>query len=74
MEIRKEKLTWIKVFSQKLFILRNETGISARELAKGINVPTNTIYLWESNKRIPALKSIIKLSDFFKVPLDYWRK
>lgn len=51
--------------------LRKRTGISAENLATIISVTQGTISNWENGITEPDIKSIIKLSEFFKVTTDY---
>lgn len=51
--------------------LRKRTGISAENLAAIISVTQGTISNWENGITEPDIKSIINLSEFFKVTTDY---
>lgn len=51
--------------------LRKEYGLSQNELAKKMFTSQDTISLWELDKSLPDVKSIIKLSLLFNVSTDY---
>ncbi len=58
-------------FADRLKELRMEKGISQYQLASVIGVSHVAIFLWEQDKRIPNLDSVIALAKFFNVSLDY---
>lgn len=58
-------------FKDILKMLRQEANIGQVELAKAIGVSNGIISLWESGKREPTMSSLISLSNYFKVSLDY---
>lgn len=51
--------------------LRESRGIKQSELAKYLNVASNTISTWENNQREPNLETVIKMANFFNVSTDY---
>ena len=51
--------------------LRVENGMTQTELALLLFTSQDTISLWERNKSLPDVKSVIKLSSIFKVTTDY---
>ena len=55
----------------KLFELRNEKGLSQRELAKVMNVSQGTYNNWENGKTQPSIEQLIAFSAFFGVTVDY---
>lgn len=51
--------------------LREKRGLSQRDLAKLLGVSASTIGMWESGKREPNFKTLIKIANFFDVSTDY---
>ena len=49
---------------------REKQNISQDELAEKIFVSRQTISNWENSKSYPDIKSLLLLSDIFKVSLD----
>ena len=58
-------------FKDILKDLRYERGIGQAELAKAIMVSNGIISLWENGLREPSMTSLISLSKFFGVTIDY---
>ncbi len=58
-------------FCVKLKYLREEKGIGQVELADMIGVSKGIISLWENGLREPSMNSLILLSKFFGVTIDY---
>lgn len=58
-------------FKDNLKLLRLESGVGQVELAKIIGVSKGIISLWENGLREPTMSSLIKLSKFFHVSIDY---
>lgn len=50
--------------------LRKERRITQKELGAKIGVSTSTIGMYEQGRRIPPLDILIRLSDFFSLPVD----
>lgn len=55
----------------KLKQLRLENGISQKDLAKHLNVGESTISMWENNQREMDYKTLISISSYFNVSVDY---
>lgn len=51
--------------------LRDKASISQMTLSKVIGVARSTIAMWESGKSEPDNKSLVAISDFFNVSIDY---
>ncbi len=51
--------------------LRKENNMSQSELATKLYLSQDTISLWELNKSLPDIPSLVKLSKIFKVSTDY---
>ena len=57
--------------NERLKELRSKMGISQNSLAKKMNLTRATINAWEMGISYPNAKSLIMLSEFFKVSVDY---
>ena len=57
-------------FSLKLKELREERGLTQRDLAKALNLSKGSIGMWESTDRIPNAKQLVQLATFFGVSVD----
>ena len=58
-------------FSENIYFLRKENGLSANELAKKLGFMENTIYAWEKERAQPNIETLNKLADIFNVSVDY---
>ena len=60
-------------FAQRLRELREDKGLSQRQMSKMLNnqITQGAIALWEQRKRVPNLDTVIMLAKFFGVSLDY---
>lgn len=58
-------------FGDTLKRLRTSKQLTQRELAENLYCSESTISLYESGKREPDLKTLIKLASFFEVSVDY---
>lgn len=58
-------------FGNKLKSLRMQKGLSQEELAEAVYVTRQTISNWENSKSYPDIKSLLILSNFFSVSVDY---
>ena len=59
------------MINKRLKMLREELGLSQKELAKKLNVSSSTIGMYEVNKRTPDANMIERIADFFQVSIDY---
>lgn len=57
--------------SERLKELRNQNNISQNALAKQMNLTRATVNAWEMGISTPNAQSLILLSQFFKVSVDY---
>ena len=57
-------------FSNKLYSLRKQKGLSQDELGSKLNVSRQTISKWELGETTPELEKLIALGDFFEISLD----
>ena len=51
--------------------LREEAGITQKDLAHKMNVAKATIYFYEQGKVSPSTEMLVKLADFFGCSTDY---
>ena len=58
-------------FSERLKSLRIECGINQTKLGAEIGVTVKQIQRYESGESEPTLSKLLRLADFFHVPLDY---
>lgn len=55
----------------KLKTLREQNNLTQREFAEKLSVSHGAIGMWETGKRDPDIETLIKMSDFFGVSIDY---
>ena len=60
--------------SEKLYELRKKSGLSQEQLAEQLDVSRQAISKWESGKAVPESNTLISISKFFNVTLDYLMK
>lgn len=60
-----------KVFGNKIRELREENGLSRKELADKFNLKQNAIYEWEVRGKQTDYETLCKIADFFQVTVDY---
>lgn len=61
-----------KEFSKRLRNLRNEKGVTQKELANFLDVNRMTIVQWEKGAAKPSYVILGKLADFFSVDVKYF--
>lgn len=59
------------LIGKRLKELRLSRGLTQEELGKILNVTKSTICFYEKEIRIPSLETLIDLSDYFEVTIDY---
>ena len=59
------------MFADKLKKLRNEKGLTQKELAKVINVSTSAVSQYERGKSSPRRGNLILLAEYFGVTVAY---
>lgn len=60
--------------SEKLYELRKKSGLSQEQLAEQLYVSRQAISKWESGKAVPESSTLISISKYFNVTLDYLMK
>lgn len=61
----------MRKFNSVLKGLREEKGISQRELAEKLGISGSSVAMYESNKREPDFEMLENIADFFNVDMNY---
>ncbi|MDW7661843.1 MAG: helix-turn-helix transcriptional regulator [Bacillota bacterium] len=61
----------MKGLGHRIRALRNEKGISRIEFAEAIGITYSAASKYESNARMPGIKTLIKMADYFDVSADF---
>jgi len=59
------------MFGTKLHMLRKERKLRQEDMAKQLGIARTTYAMYEQGKREPDYNTLIKLSTFFEVSIDY---
>ena len=59
------------VFAERLKELRKEAHLTQVELAKRLGIGQSSYADWERGKKNPTQENLIKIAQFFNVPLDF---
>lgn len=59
------------MIGKRLKMLREELGLSQKELGAKLSVSSSTIGMYEVDKRTPDANMIERIADFFQVSADY---
>lgn len=59
------------MFATRLRELRSEKGLTQGELAKQFSLKASTIGMYENGRRMPEIKTLLTMADFFNVTTDY---
>ena len=62
------------MLSEKLYMLRKNSGLSQEQLAEQLNVSRQAISKWESGTAVPESEKLITISNYFGVSVDYLLK
>lgn len=57
--------------AEKIYLLRNQIGMSQTALAEQLQVSRQTVSKWETNASYPEIDNLIAISDIFHVSIDY---
>ena len=60
--------------SEKLYELRKKRALSQEQLAEQLGVSRQAISKWEYGKAVPETDTLISISKYFDVSLDYLMK
>ena len=69
-KIRKEDRNVYNKFKQLL----DERGVTAYQVAKETGISTATLTQWKQGLYTPKVDKIMKIADYFGVPLEYFVK
>ncbi|MDQ0175379.1 helix-turn-helix domain-containing protein [Bacillus chungangensis] len=58
-------------FGMRLAKLREESGLSKKEISMKLGFTANVFGTYEREERRPTLETLVKMADFFHVSLDY---
>ena len=58
-------------FAERLTALRDENGLTMRDLADDFGVSVMTVSKWEKGKQVPQFSTFERLAEYFDVDLDY---
>ncbi len=61
----------MSVFSERIKELRVERGLTQGELAERLGIARNSIFSYETSRRVPDIDVLAKLAEFFEVTSDY---
>ncbi len=59
------------MIGNKIMQLRKENNLTQQDLANILNISRSTISLYEINRNVPDIGTLIKIADFFNVSLDF---
>lgn len=59
------------MFSERVKKVRNEAGLTQKELAQILQLSIGTIAMWETGKREPKLETMVHLSKTLNTSVDY---
>jgi L-serine dehydratase len=59
-------------FAKKFAQLRKSSGITQQKLGEYLGVSNRAVSKWETGLALPSTENIYKLSQIFKVPVDYF--
>ncbi len=62
---------YMNKFAERLNYLREQNGISRRQLAEQLNVSVRLISYWENGQRECDFDTLLRLSDIFDASVDY---
>lgn len=62
------------MLSEKLYMLRKNSGLSQEQLAEQLNVSRQAISKWEQGTAVPESEKLITISNYFGVTVDYLLK
>ncbi len=60
----------MEYFQQNLRILRKNRNLTQKQLADELGISRSLISLYESGERVPSLKALLKISQFFGISND----
>ena len=64
----------METIGKRLKQLRQEKGLSIRELAKYVDISHNTLAAYERHDMMPSLENGYKIAEYFEMPIEYFLK
>lgn len=61
----------MEIFAERLRDLRQEKGLSMKQLAQKLNTTDAAISYWENNINEPKISYLKSIATFFQVSTDY---
>lgn len=61
----------MSIFAQRLRELRQEKGLSMKQLAKGLNTTDAAVSNWENEINEPKISYLKAIAQYFNVSADY---
>ncbi|MCL2176412.1 MAG: helix-turn-helix domain-containing protein [Firmicutes bacterium] len=61
----------MRIFGERITELRQDRGLTQRQMADVFNISQSTIALWETGKTEPNFEMLKKLANYFGVSADY---
>ena len=58
-------------FAERLQELREDKGISRKDLAASLNITVSALGMYEQGRREPNIDMLIKMADYFDVSIDF---
>lgn len=52
--------------------LRDEKGVTDYRVSVETGIPASTLSEWKQGMYEPKVSKLVKLSEYFNVPFDYW--
>lgn len=59
------------ILGQRLKELRQEKGLTQKQLSKDLNINSVTYLHYEKNQREPSLSLLVEFAKYFDVSIDY---
>ena len=59
------------IIGTKIKYLREANGMKQKELASVLQLAPSTVNKYEKGERIPEIKHLVKIADFFDVSVDF---
>lgn len=60
-----------KIIAERLRLLRDERGLTQKQVAQSTNIPLRSIINYENALREPAAENMVKLEQFYQVSGEY---
>ena len=61
----------MSTFHKRLKTLREDRGLSIRELGEELNIDKSSLHRWETGRVMAKGDVLLILADFFEVSVDY---